>query len=203
MAEKTKKTELRVTHSQAEELIEESKELIESKSIKIPDFAEDEEKLQEPEPKKVGDGKGAIVIMRCGEVPEFFATMKKVSGFANNDPASKFGADARLVKTFKEEIDEQPELLKTPRFKKLEKEFEKLREANPDKQPAEIVKSWENGEEYVKMVKEFNEEMNSFYKQKIQFRFRSHLKPDDFRAGAITDTDVAALLADFWKEELK
>jgi hypothetical protein len=193
MIEKTKK-KLGVTDSQAEELIE-------SKSIEIPDFAEEnEEKLQESEPKKVGDGKGAIVVMRCGEVPEFLTTMKKVSGFANNDPASKFGADARLVKTFKEEIDEQPQLLKTPRFKKLEKEFEQLREAKPDKQPAEIVKSWENGDEYVEMVKFFNEKMNSYYKQKIQFHFRSHLKPDDFRAGAITDTDVATLLADFWKE---
>lgn len=150
-----------------------------------------------------GDGKGAAVEMRRGEVPEFLATMKKVTGFANNDPASKFGADARLVKTVKEEIDEHPDLLKTARLKELEKEFEKLREKDSDKQPAEIVKAWKNGDEYVKMVKEFNEEMNKYYNQKIQFRFRSHLKPDDFRAGAITDTDVAALLADFWKEELK
>lgn len=198
MAEKTKKPELRVTHSQAEELIEESK------SIEIPDFAEEnEEKAQEPEPKKVGDGKGAIIVMRCGEVPEFLETMKKVTGFANNDPASKFGADARLVKTFKEEIDEHPELLKTPGFKKLENEFKKLCEADPDKQPSEIANSWENGKKYVKLVKEFNEGINNYYKQKIQFHFRSHLKPDDFRAGAITDTDVAALLADFWKEDLK
>lgn len=151
----------------------------------------------------IGDGKGAIVEMKRGEVPEFLATMKKVTGFANNDPASKFGADARLVKTVKEEIDEQPELLKTSHFKELEKEFEKLREKYPDKQPAEIVNAWKDGKEYVKLVKEFNEEMNNYYKEKIQFRFRSHLKPEDFRAGAIADTDVAALLADFWKEELK
>jgi hypothetical protein len=150
-----------------------------------------------------GEGKGAEIELKRGEVPEFFVTMKKVTGFANNDPASKFGADARLVKTVKEEIDEQPELLKTLHFKELEKEFEKLREKDSEKQPAEIVKAWKNGDEYVKLVKEFNEEMSNYYKQKIQFRFRSHLKPDDFRAGAITDTDVAALLADFWKEELK
>lgn len=171
-----------------------------------------ETKIYDPERYKIevkvkytvyGEGKGAEIELKRGEVPEFLATMKKVTGFANNDPASKFGADARLVKTVKEEIDEQPELLKTSHFKELEKEFEKLREKDSDKQPAEIVNAWKDGKEYVKLVKEFNEEMNNYYKQKIQFRFRSHLKPDDFRAGAITDTDVAALLADFWKEELK
>lgn len=150
-----------------------------------------------------GNGTGAKVIVRLGEVPEMYANMKKVSGFANNDPASKFGADVRLVKTVKDEVDEQPELLKTESFKELEKEFNSLREKDTEKQPTEIIKEWKKGQEYLAMVKDFNEQMNEFYKTKVEFHFRSHLKQDDFKAGAISDAAVGEVLADFWKEEIK
>lgn len=157
----------------------------------------------------IGNGAGAVVILKRAEVKGFFDLMKELDGFYKNDAASKFGADIRLAKETVEAMDEHAELVKNKRYKELIKEFKQKQQDNPQSSAADIINTWvvekegvktHVGDEFLKLETAYRKTIEEYFQEKVKFKFRSFLSTSDFREGAIASARSGYLLTYFEKE---